>query len=776
MRVKVFNRQGPNATETPRMRSAAASLLLCLLLGVCALAPPPEAAADRPADPRRAELEHLLRILPRSPAWEKWLQRSGELPPDFAALPRQADLPNPLLRREGERAVVITDPAEWPWQRQRLLQQLQHYVLGTIPPPPGNVRAEVLASREEAGATARQLRLEFGRDHRARLGVELLLPPGKGPFPVFLVQRTHRAWAVLAVSRGYAGCVYDGDDQRDDTDSFVYLWPDFDWGKLARRAWAASRCIDYLGTLPQIDTGKIAVAGHSRNGKVALMAAALDPRIRAVVSSSSGQCGACTFRLFAEPQMAESIEVLTRENPDWVHPRLRFFAGREDHLPIDQHELLALIAPRGCLIATARNDNTESTWAVQQTYLAVKPVYDLLRAGERLRIAWRPGGHETRATDVHTYLDWCDTCFERGRVAFPEVLLHPRRESVRQAVEKIDLDRFPPRGTDDLLRPPSAAAIRDAKAWQAHRAELKRDLLWTLGEEPPRAGGRESSYGVEPPYRGTLLKRFLNPPAGMARQGINFGEYVCGDLYYPEKAKSEGKKLPVVIWLNPHSCARGYVPSALGGGLPHLDLLRAGFVVFAYDAIGTGYRIEEETRFYERYPRWSLLGKMVRDARAAVDALEKVPVVDGKKIYLAGYALGGRVALCAAALDERIAGVVSLAGFTPLRLDAARLPGQVLQPRLAAFTGQEARIPCDFSEVLALIAPRPVLLVRPQLDRTSDRAAVRACVAAARRVYALLGAADKLQFAEPDTWNRYGPQLRQAFLPALQKLADIAPE
>jgi dienelactone hydrolase len=640
----------------------------------------------------------------------------------------------------------------------------------------------VLGEREESGAVVRQVRLEFGPDRKARLCVELLLPRGPGPFPVLLVQRTHRAWALVALSRGYVGCVYDGDDSRDDTDGFAPLWPDFDWGKLARRAWAAGRCVDYLQMLPAVDKKKIAITGHSRNGKVALIAAALDERIAAVVSSSSGQCGACSYRLFAEPQMAESIEVLSRENPSWVHPRLRFFAGREDRLPIDQHEMIALVAPRACLLATARNDNTESTWAVQHTYLAARPVYDLLGAGDRLRIAWRPGGHETRAGDIHTYLDWCDLHFGRGRAEFPEVLLHPRYQDWQKAGETIDASRFPPKGLDDLLQAP-AGRIADAKDWPAQRAALRRGRLWALGEEPPAAAGRGGGYGAEPAYRATLLKRFLNPPPGIARQGVNFGDYVAGDLYYPEQARAEGKKLPAVVWLNPHSCARGYVPSALGGGLPHLDLIRAGLVVFAYDAVGTGYRIEEETCFYQRYPHWSLLGKMVRDARAAVDALEKVPFVDGRRIFLAGYGLGGRVALHTAALDERVAGVVSLAGFTPLRLDTAdkgtggvaRLSHlHVLQPRLGAFLGRETRIPYDFHEVLALIAPRPVLLVTPRLDRTGTLADVEACVRAARPVFALLGAADNLRHLIPETFNRYSPRLRQELVPTLREMAGLA--
>lgn len=132
---------------------------------------------------------------------------------------------------------------------------------------------------------------------------------------------------MIAASRGYIGCVYAGADSRDDTDAFIPLYPQHDWGKLARRAWAASRCIDYLVTLPLVDPAKIALTGHSRNGKLSLIAAALDERITATISSSAGAGGPCPWRHFSEAQFGEGIELMTRAFPDWFHPRLRFSRG-----------------------------------------------------------------------------------------------------------------------------------------------------------------------------------------------------------------------------------------------------------------------------------------------------------------------------------------------------------------------------------------------------------------------------------------------------------------
>ena len=109
---------------------------------------------------------------------------------------------------------------------------------------------------------------------------------------------------------------------------------------------------------------------------------------------------------------------------------------------------------------------------------------------------------------------------------------------------------------------------------------------------------------------------------------------------------------------------------------------------------------------------------MVEDARAAIDALQKDSLVDPQRIYLFGYSMGGMVGLYTAALEPWVKGVVSVCGFTPMRTDtAARGTGGVarysyqdsLVPRLGFFVGDEAQISYDFHELLAMIAPRPVM-------------------------------------------------------------------
>ncbi len=103
--------------------------------------------------------------------------------------------------------------------------------------------------------------------------------------------------------------------------------------------------------------------------------------------------------------------------------------------------------------------------------------------------------------------------------------------------------------------------------------------------------------------------------------GINFGNYIAGDLYFPTNADKTGAKLPAVVWLHPISNPGGYIGDYRRGEPAHTALARMGFAVFAFDQIGNGSRLTEVKQFYLRYPNWSLLGKNVEDALAAVEAL-----------------------------------------------------------------------------------------------------------------------------------------------------------
>ena len=199
--------------------------------------------------------------------WKEWIEKSGELPPDFDSMPADAELPDPMVIEENEKEVPITTLEQWRKKRDFIKYHLQHWIYGIMPPAPGNVRAKVLKTVKEEKVVIQDIELEFGPEHKAKLTIHLMIPDGEGPFPVFMTQWNHKRWASIAVRRGYIGCIYAGADEKDDTYDYRKIYPEYDFTVLTRRAWGASRCIDYLYTLPIVDKGKIALTGHSRNGK-----------------------------------------------------------------------------------------------------------------------------------------------------------------------------------------------------------------------------------------------------------------------------------------------------------------------------------------------------------------------------------------------------------------------------------------------------------------------------------------------------------------------------
>jgi pimeloyl-ACP methyl ester carboxylesterase len=243
---------------------------------------------------------------------------------------------------------------------------------------------------------------------------------------------------------------------------------------------------------------------------------------------------------------------------------------------------------------------------------------------------------------------------------------------------------------------------------------------------------------------GTARARVVKEGMGWAE--IPFGDDLKAELFYP--ADKPGGKWPVVIWLHPYTYQNGWsnaAPWESTGADYRLEqrpsfpaFVKRGFAVLAFDQIGFGARVRSAHDFYRRYPKWSLMGKMVADTRAAIDALVALDVVDPARISLMGYSLGAKVGILTAALDGRVHALAAVSGFDPLRLDTAdrgvegirhysHLHG--LMPRLGFFVGHEARLPFDFDEALALAAARPVLLLAPTLDRYARIADVRAEVA-----------------------------------------------
>jgi pimeloyl-ACP methyl ester carboxylesterase len=746
--------------------------------------------AALPASPmseqeRRDYLQQLQQILPDVPAFREWLRKTGELPPDFDALPRRNDLPDPLEFLDGR---PVRAPRDWTARRREIQDLFQKYVLGSFPPRPKIGGAVITEEARGENCRVRRVSLEFNPGSPAKLRVEIFLPDGKGPFPVFLVPGA-RAWAQQAVRRGYLCAIYAGNDFQDDAGAVAAMYPEYDLAQIPQRAWAGSIALDYVATLPEADMRHVGITGHSRDGKQALIAAAFDERITAVIPSSAGAGGPYPYRLGGERGQSEGIEAITRNFPAWFHPRLRFFSGREDRLPVDGNLLVALVAPRSCLLSFALNDSVEGAGADEQTYFSALRAYRLLGHPERLGVRWRPGGHGIAAADIEEYLDWLDIQFGRsGRTWVSNLIYEYDFDRWRaRSGEQVDLGKYPPRRLNDILADGRGGTVRSPEEWERKAAGIRRSVEWMLGERPPRAPNAPPPANVRLPprppapaddltaqaMRAGASYGWRKPESDLAatQLGVRFGQGLTGDLFYPA-APPPDTKMPAVVWLHSYGYATGYWWAYRRDLNPILALVKAGYAVFAFDQIGFGRRILEGKRYSERFPRWSRLGQMIDDTRAAIDLLETHRLVDPRRIYLFGYSLGATLGIYTAALEARVQGLVAVSGFTPMRLDTAdRGAGGVarysrqqdLLPRLGFFAGHEAKIPYDFHELLGAIAPRPALVVQPQLDRDAHPADVRAAVEEARQVYSLYGASGRLALHEPWDYNRL-PEATQEWI------------
>lgn len=759
-------------------------------------------AQDRASKERRkAYLEEILPLLRptrqnaapvtiHDKTWFDWQQRTGELPPDFERMPSIPFLPDPLIMGEGTTNIPITNYAQWEQKRDTIKHHVVHWLAGKFPDKPEQIDARVVSERtESSGAKIQMIELRFGPENQAKLTLELLIPPGEGPFPVFMTQWNHRGWAEVALRRGYIGCVYAGADSKDDTKDYAALYPEYDFTTLMKRAWGGMRAVDYLHTLSKVDTSRIAITGHSRNGKQSLLAAAFDDRIKAVISSSGGTAAENSFRFTDDRYDNESLDEISSSFPHWLHPRLRFFHGREHKLPVDQNLLMALVAPRALMLSSATTEGQGSPWGIEQNYHSLSNVYGFLEADDRLSIRLRQGRHGTMARDIEAYVDFLDQVFGRNGFKMENKLFYQYtfEEWKEKSGENIDPAFFPLQDAGSYLakvEETQNGTGADAKELRSH---LIKNINWLLGEEPPGAKAA-GPFGFNRP---ALSNDYLSDVIG--RENIRNAEtliigpynaladYQYGYLHLPKTSDEQFKtrengKIPVVIFLHEYAYSTGFGRRSAGFIEQYLS---AGFAVLTLDMIGFGTRIEEGTYFYDRYPQWSKMGKMVADVRAAVDALEDIEVLDQSHLYLSGYSLGGTVALLATSLDERITGVAVSSAFTPLRTASEHVEGlrayshlHGLMPRLGFFDGEPARIPVDFPDVIAAIAPKPILVLAPQLDRHADLKNIKAGLEPVRQVYQLSGAGEEIEVDYPMEVNRFSIEQQKKMIDWMVKQLD----
>ena len=201
-----------------------------------------------------------------------------------------------------------------------------------------------------------------------------------------------------------------------------FPFPD-EWGAISLWAWQMSIIMNYVEMDNNIDSKKVIVLGHSRFGKAALWAAAKDERFAIAISNNSG-CGGAAL---SKRKVGETIASINKHFPQWFSGNFKQFDNREEFMPFDQHELIALIAPRPVYVASAENDPPSD---IVGEFLGAKeasPVYNLYGlkglecdsfppVDEPCRTGYigyhvRKGKHGMTSFDVEQYLAFAESFF-----------------------------------------------------------------------------------------------------------------------------------------------------------------------------------------------------------------------------------------------------------------------------------------------------------------------------------------------------------------------------
>ncbi|MEV1292660.1 acetylxylan esterase [Pseudonocardia sp. NPDC049635] len=365
-----------------------------------------------------------------------------------------ADYPNPLRLQDG---MAVDGPESWEYvRREELLADFREHVYGQSLPFPAEQTFDV--STSDTGDVVRKTVTigVTGPEGSGSFDLRLFVPQTDGqPRGTFLMidhrgsvgddpgRSSSYAPVSTITDAGYAFAVIDANDLAPDDsgsyrDGVIDLFhpsgqdlPDDAGRAISAWAWGASRAMDYLETDPDIDPSTVGVIGHSRSGKASLWAGAQDTRFAAVITNNSGSTGAKLARRGDGGVGAETVARINSSFPHWFPQTYREYNDNESALPVDQHELMALVAPRRLVVGSATDDANADPEGEFLAYVGAARAYELYGLGDTglSSAAWRPetdrafrgpamsyhlrsGGHGLTGADWDHYLE--GDLFSRG--------------------------------------------------------------------------------------------------------------------------------------------------------------------------------------------------------------------------------------------------------------------------------------------------------------------------------------------------------------------------
>jgi hypothetical protein len=346
--------------------------------------------------------------------------------------PENKLLPDPFVGIDGKR---IGSPAQWPAQRDYLLDMLDYFLYGPMPPVPSRVSGEILKTEEIYGgaALAEDILIDCGD---FRFEARVLRPNKGGKFPVIcaytmppFMRQLPAEWETLC-QRDYAIGQIDINkiafDRPEGGGPLYDAYPGYSGKAIMAWSWGIMRLNDYLERRGYADTEKFMAAGCSRLGKQTICAMIHDERIALAGVAGSGCGGFGSFRILGSPRgpeqnslIMETIGRMMCSFPHWFSENMLPFASiqppygvkKEYRLPFDMHFARALCAPRCVITSNALDDVWGNLYGDYGTCLAAGEVYQFLGAGDNTAFFYRPGPHGYDKSEWLAMLDFADLKF-----------------------------------------------------------------------------------------------------------------------------------------------------------------------------------------------------------------------------------------------------------------------------------------------------------------------------------------------------------------------------